>query len=116
MASKSILNLVRKYLIITDTVVNTPKEITRAAGVVIFKDPLPSKDGKKIEDLSPLYDVGSELGDVLMKKLVPLFPNKDEILVQCYDWSDEMTDKNGWRDHMRTSIVSKNFRRFLDKE
>ena len=45
-----------------------------------------------------------------------IFPNKDEILVQCYDWSDEMTDKNGWRDHMRTSIVSKNFRRFLDKE
>ena len=80
MASKSILNLVRKYLIITDTVVNTPKEITRAAGVVIFKDPLPSKDGKKIEDFSPLYDVGSELGDVLMKKLVPLFPNKDEII------------------------------------
>jgi len=44
------------------------------------------------------------------------FPNKDKISVQCYDWSDEMTDKNGWGDHMRTSISSKKFVRFLDNE
>ena len=60
---KNALGLVRKYLIISDTVVNTPKHITRAAAIAIFKDPLPSG---RVEDLSPLYDVGSDIGDVLM--------------------------------------------------
>ena len=75
--SKSILRLVRKYVVVTDTVVNTPKPITRTAAMVIFKDPL---DNKVVEDLSPLYDVGSVLGDVLMKKMIPLFPNSENIV------------------------------------
>ena len=74
------LGLVRKYLIISDTVVNTPKHITRAAAIAIFKDPLPNPASGRVEDLSPLYDVGSEIGDVLMKKILPLFPDQGDIV------------------------------------
>ena len=81
---KNALGLVRKYLIISDTVVNTPKHITRAAAIAIFKDPLPNpSSGGRVEDLSPLYDVGSEIGDVLMKKILPLFPDQER---HCFIW------------------------------
>ena len=78
---KNALGLVRKYLIISDTVVDTPKHITRAAAIAIFKDPLPNpSSGGRVEDLSPLYDVGSDIGDVLMKKILPLFPDQGAIV------------------------------------
>ena len=38
-----------------------------------------------------------------------LFPSKDMILVECYDWSKNVS----WGDNLRMSILSKEFARFL---
>ena len=38
-----------------------------------------------------------------------LFPSKDMILVECYDWSKNVS----WGDNLRVSILSKEFARFL---
>ena len=40
------------------------------------------------------------------------FPNKDYIIVECYNWSKNVT----WADHLRVRIVSKEFMRFLNNE
>ena len=40
------------------------------------------------------------------------FPNKDSIVVECYNWSKNVT----WLDHLRVRIVSKEFMRFLGNE
>tara|TARA_B100000965_G_C19352128_1_gene652287 strand:- start:80 stop:619 length:540 start_codon:yes stop_codon:yes gene_type:complete len=41
-----------------------------------------------------------------------IFPNKDYIFVECYDWSKNVS----WEDHLRVRIVSKEFLSFLNKE
>ncbi len=40
------------------------------------------------------------------------FPNKDSIVVECYNWSKNVT----WLDHLRVRIVSKEFFNFLSNE
>ena len=40
------------------------------------------------------------------------FPNKDSIVVECYNWSTNVT----WLDHLRVRIVSKEFFKFLNDE
>ena len=41
-----------------------------------------------------------------------IFPNKDYIFVECYNWSKNVS----WEDHLRVRIVSKEFLSFLSKE
>ena len=41
-----------------------------------------------------------------------IFPNKDYIFVECYNWSKNVS----WEDHLRVRIVSKEFLNFLSKE
>ena len=41
-----------------------------------------------------------------------LFPSKDSILVECYDWSKNVS----WGDNLRVSILSKDFARFLQNQ
>ena len=40
------------------------------------------------------------------------FPNKDSIVVECYNWSKNVA----WLDHLRVRIVSKEFINFLNNE
>ena len=40
------------------------------------------------------------------------FPSKDEVYVECYDWSKNVT----WNDNFRLRIVSKGMMRFISKE
>ena len=62
----------RKYLIIS-TPLSIPKTHNTGCRYRIFKDPLPNpSSGGRVEDLSPLYDVGSEIGDVLMKDIASI--------------------------------------------
>ena len=39
------------------------------------------------------------------------FPSKDEVYVECYDWSKNVT----WNDNFRLRIVSKGMMRFISK-
>lgn len=41
------------------------------------------------------------------------FPNKDSISVECYNWSNKITSKNGWQDHLRFMIRTDEFINFL---
>ena len=41
-----------------------------------------------------------------------LFPSKDIIIVECYDWSKNVS----WGDNFRVSITSKGFLRFLNNQ
>ena len=41
------------------------------------------------------------------------FPNKDTISIECYNWSDEITSKKGWKDNLRFIIRTNEFNDFL---
>jgi hypothetical protein len=65
---------IRKITTIRETILaegnqacTTP--ICRVAGVVIFTNPYV---GRFVEDLSPMFDLGAELGERLMAEMVPL--------------------------------------------
>lgn len=49
----------------------TARPVTRAAGVAVVANPYA---GRFVEDLSPLFDVGERLGELLMKRLVEQLP------------------------------------------
>lgn len=53
----------------TDAGRKLARPIRRVAGVAVIANPYA---GRFVEDLSPLFDVGAELGDLLMKRLVDL--------------------------------------------
>ena len=41
------------------------------------------------------------------------FPNKETISIECYNWSDEITLKEGWEDNLRFIIRTNEFNDFL---
>ena len=41
-----------------------------------------------------------------------LFKNKDAIIVECYNWSENVP----WKDHLRVRITTNEFLNFLQKE
>ena len=55
--------------IVSDGGPHLPLPIRRATAVAVVKNPFA---GRYVEDLSPLFDIGLELGTVLMKRLVDL--------------------------------------------
>ena len=68
---------VRKTVIITETIASeggeaAERQVTRAAGCAIFTNPYA---GAFQDDLSALFDIGGELGEDLMGKLLPLIPH-----------------------------------------
>jgi|TARA_B100001093_G_C26296691_1_gene787604 hypothetical protein len=42
--------------------------------------------------------------------------SNDTISVECYNWSDEITSKKGWRDNLRHSVYTKEFNNFLNNQ
>lgn len=49
------------------------RPVTRAIGMVVIANPFA---GRHVADLSPLYDIGAELAELLMPQLVALLPGK----------------------------------------
>lgn len=49
-----------------------PRPITRAIGLAVIANPFA---GRHVEDLSPMFDLGAELAELLMPRLVMLLPN-----------------------------------------
>ena len=35
------------------------------------------------------------------------FQNGDKLSLSCYDWSEDITSRKGWRDHLSVSLMSK---------
>lgn len=50
-----------------------PRPVHRVAGIAVIKNPYA---GRFVEDLTPLFDVGMELGGLLMKRVVDLLGGK----------------------------------------
>jgi Amino acid synthesis len=60
-----------KETILADAGKPTAQPITRAVAVAVIANPFA---GRFVEDLSPLFAQGAELGEMVMKDLVPLLP------------------------------------------
>lgn len=69
---------IRRIQILKDTVLaeaGSPaaRPVTRAIGLAVIANPFA---GKHVPDLSPMFDIGAELGELLMPQLVALLPGK----------------------------------------
>lgn len=67
---------IRKTMIITETIETDSSgrpcdPITRIAALAVVKNPFAGSFG---DDLSPLFDMGGELGERLMNEITPLLP------------------------------------------
>lgn len=51
------------------------RPITRAIGIAVIANPFA---GRHAQDLSPMFDMGAELAEILMPQLVALLPGKAE--------------------------------------
>jgi|TARA_B100001964_G_scaffold188769_1_gene210216 hypothetical protein len=40
----------------------------------------------------------------------------DFVEIGCYDWNQELTDKNGWTDHLKVGLHTKEFNQWLSEE
>jgi hypothetical protein len=60
-----------KETILADAGKPTVQPITRAVAVAVIANPFA---GRFVEDLSPLFAQGAELGEMIMQDLVPLLP------------------------------------------
>jgi hypothetical protein len=60
-----------KETILTDAGKPTAEPITRAVAIAVLQNPF---TGRFVEDLSPLFAQGAELGEMAMKELVALLP------------------------------------------
>ena len=68
----------RKHLIVVEEIASEAghklaRPVRRVAGIAVIVNP---NAGRNVEDLSPLFDVGAELGEMLMKRLVDLLGNQ----------------------------------------
>ena len=71
---------IRRLLITKDVVCSeagkkAPRPITRAIAMAVMHNPFA---GRHIEDLSPLFETGAQLAQLVMLQLVALLPNKAE--------------------------------------
>jgi Amino acid synthesis len=67
--------LVTKDVVYAEAGKAAPRPITRAIGMVVMTNPFA---GRHAEDLSPLFDVGAQIAELLMPQLVPLLAAKAE--------------------------------------
>jgi len=71
---------IRRLLVTRDVVYSAagksaPRPITRAIALAVIHNPFA---GRHVENLSPLFDVGAELAELVMPQLVALLPRKAE--------------------------------------
>ena len=67
--------LVTKDVVYSEAGKNAPRPITRAIALAVIHNPFA---GRHVEDLSPLFDVGAQLAELVMPQLVALLPRKAE--------------------------------------
>src|ERR1051326_1259514 len=67
--------LVTKDVVYSEAGRNAPRPITRAIALAVIHNPFA---GRHVEDLSPLFDVGAQLAELVMPQLVALLPHKAE--------------------------------------
>src|SRR3954467_8956470 len=67
--------LVTKDVIYSEAGKNGLRPITRAIALAVIHNPFA---GRHVEDLSPLFDAGAQLAELVMPELVALLPHKAE--------------------------------------
>jgi Amino acid synthesis len=67
--------LVTKDVVYSEAGKKATRPITRAIAMAVIQNPFA---GRHVEDLSPLFDVGAQVAEVVMPQLVALLPNKAE--------------------------------------
>jgi hypothetical protein len=67
--------LVMKDVVYSEAGAKAPRPITRAIGIAVIRNPFA---GKHVQDLSPLFDTGAAIAELLMPQLVPLLAGKAE--------------------------------------
>src|SRR2546430_2185888 len=65
--------LVTKDVVYSEAGKNAPRPITRAIALAVIHNPFA---GRHVEDLSALFDVGAQLAELVMPRLVPLLPQR----------------------------------------
>ncbi len=55
-------------------------------------------------------------GDSYMHQTQYSFTNGGVIVIECLDWSDEITNKYNWKDNFNISLISKEYEYFLRNE
>tara|TARA_Y100000310_G_scaffold46490_1_gene43187 strand:- start:591 stop:1187 length:597 start_codon:yes stop_codon:yes gene_type:complete len=105
-------------------------KILAISAAIWFKDNIEDCYQKKdlvVAEISNLFkntekeDQGKQLheGDKTQKSFTTdvffWFEDDSNILISCYDWSEELTEKNNFWDHLKVSINSRILKDFLNK-
>ena len=67
--------LVTKDVVYSEAGKNAPRPVTRAIALAVIHNPFA---GRHVEDLSPLFELGAQLAELVMPQLVALLPRKAE--------------------------------------
>lgn len=67
--------LVTKDVVYSEAGKEAPRPITRAIGMAVIANPFA---GRHVQDLSPLFDLGAQVAELLMPQLVPMLARKAE--------------------------------------
>ena len=67
--------LVTKDVVYSEAGKNAPRPVTRAIALAVIHNPFA---GRHVEDLSPLFEFGAQLAELVMPQLVALLPRKAE--------------------------------------
>jgi hypothetical protein len=67
--------IISKDVVYSEAGKNAPRPITRAIALAVIHNPLA---GRHVEDLSPLFDVGAKIAELVMPQLVSLLSHKAE--------------------------------------
>ncbi len=68
----------RRLVVTRDTIyaeagAKAARPVTRALGIAVITNPFA---GRQVQDLSPMYEIGAELAELLMPQLIALLPGK----------------------------------------
>ena len=61
--------VVTKDVVYSEAGARAARPVTRALGIAVIANP---NAGRQVQDLSPMFDIGAELAELLMPQLVPL--------------------------------------------
>jgi amino acid synthesis protein len=67
--------LVTKDVVYSEAGKSAPRPVTRAIALAVIHNPFA---GRHVEDLSPLFELGAQLAELVMPQLVALLPRKAE--------------------------------------
>ena len=67
--------LLTKDVVYSEAGKNAPRPITRAIALAVIHNPFA---GRHVEDLSPLFELGAQLAELVMPQLVALLPRQAE--------------------------------------